>query len=93
MSLSLSLTNNGLPTRLIRSGRRKKRSKDKLNAVVVPSLDSEDAAGELVDGGDGEGEGEGEGFDGLDMTEAAAVDSDISVPMDAGLEIEPAASD
>lgn len=59
----------------------------------MPSLDSEDAAGELVDGGEGDGEGEGEGFDGMDMTEAAAVDSDISVPMGAGLDIEPAASD
>ena len=79
----------------IRSGRRKKRSKDKLNAVVVPSLDSEDAAGELVDGGDGDSDGDsdGEGFDGLDMAVAAAVDSDISLPMDAGLEIETAASD
>jgi hypothetical protein len=62
--------------------------------VVVPPLDNEDAAGELVDGGEGEGEGEGgDGFDGLDMTGAAAADLDISQPMGAGLELEPSASD
>ena len=47
-----------------RSGRRKKR-KDKTSAVVVPSLDAEDAAGEPIDSGEGfeaqEGALEGDG--------------------------------
>lgn len=59
--------------------------------MVVPPLDNEDAAGELVDGG--EGEGRGEDFDGLDMAGAAAADLDISQPMGGGLELEPATSD
>jgi hypothetical protein len=45
-----------------KSGRRKKRNKEKLAAVVVPELD-EDAAGELTEG-EGEGEGEGEVIEG-----------------------------
>lgn len=61
--------------------------------MVVPPLDNEDAAGELVDGGEGDGEGEGEGFDGLDMAGVAAADLDISLPMGGGLELEPSASD
>lgn len=63
---------------LLRSGRRKKRNKDKLNAVVVPPLDAEDAAGELIEG-DGDVGGDGEEFEGLPDMEIGAVSADADV--------------
>lgn len=66
----------------LRSGRRKKRNKDKLSAVVVPPLDAEDAAGELIEG---DGDAEGDGFEGLpDMDSGAiGIDTDIFIPSEA----------
>lgn len=68
----------------LRSGRRKKRNKDKLNAVVVPPLDAEDAAGELIEG-DGDVGGDGDDFEGLpDLdTGTASADADALIPSEA----------
>jgi hypothetical protein len=69
---------------LLRSGRRKKRNKDKLSAVVVPPLDAEDAAGELIEG-DGDVGGDGEEFEGLPDMDIGAVgaDADAFIPSEA----------
>ena len=63
-----------------RSGRRKKRTRDKASAVVVPSLDTEDAAGEPMDIGDAfEGQGDAAGSDLDSMATSATETTDPSV--------------